>query len=302
MKSIFDALQPVSIVHKPIFEQYLTEYPPKCSEMTFANILCWSDIKNHRCCIYRRHLLVSYQRKSDSVPQFFPPIGEHPYEIMREPLPGIPAYQWVRIPKSLANDLSQGMSTVFDRDNSDYYYKAEELIALKGKKLEDKRNLVRRFAALNPRVRLLHPHDATACIELQEKWFSEQVADRCSAAEETAAVKVAFQHFGSLPLKGVVLEVNQRLVAFAVGERLNSEMFVEHHEKAVRDLKGAYQYVLHAFAEIVAAEARFINREQDLGIPGLRQAKLSWQPAGLVEKYTARVPDAVYNGHDLTRG
>lgn len=110
-----------------------------------------------------------------------------------------------------------------------------------------------------------------------------------AAAEETAALKVAFQHFESLPLKGVVLEIGQRTVGFAMGERLNSEMFVEHYEKAAREFKGAYQYLLHVFAEEIATEARFINRAQDLGIPGLRRAKLNWRPAGFVEKYNTRM-------------
>ncbi|MET4328648.1 hypothetical protein ABIB80_004483 [Bradyrhizobium sp. i1.15.2] len=289
MKSIFDAMQAISMVHKTTFDRYFAEYPPKCSEMTFTNILCWADVKNHQFCVYRDHLLVSYQRKSDSEPQFFPPIGEHPEDLMLEPLPGLQTYRWVRIPRTLSDDLSGSMSIVFDRDNSDYYYDVEELITLKGKKFEGNRNLIRRFADLNPTVRLMQAHDATACIELQERWLSEQDADRSSAAEETAAVKIAFHHFESLPIKGVVVEIDQKLVGFAMGERLNSEMFVEHYEKAAREFKGAYQYVLHAFAGEVAAELRYINRAQDLGIPGLRQAKLSWRPAGFVEKYSARM-------------
>ncbi|MHB0773990.1 DUF2156 domain-containing protein [Bradyrhizobium sp. 1.29L] len=288
MKSIFDVMQSVSIAHKTTFDRYFAEYPPKCSEMTFANILCWADIKNHQFGVYRDHLIVCYQRKSDSEPQFFPPMGEHPKEIMLEPLPGVQTYKWVRIPKSLSDELSGRISMVFDRDNSDYYYNVEELITLKGKKFEGKRNLVRRFARLNPTVRVLQARDAAACIELQERWLLEQAADRSSGADETAAVKVAFQHFDSLPIRGVVVEIGQRLVGFAVGEWLNSEMFVEHHEKAVREFKGAYEYVLHAFAGQIAAEARFINRAQDLGVSGLRQSKLSWHPTGLVEKYSAR--------------
>ncbi|WOH52494.1 DUF2156 domain-containing protein [Bradyrhizobium sp. sBnM-33] len=289
MESIFDAMQPVSMAHKTTFDRYFAEYPPECSEMTFTNILSWAGIKNHRFGVYRDHLLVSYQRKSDCEPQFFPPIGENPKEIMLEPLPGLRRYQWVRIPKILSDDLSGSMPIVFDRDNSDYYYNVEDLISLKGKKFEVKRNKVRRFASLNPTVRTLEARDVTACIALQEKWVSEQDTDRSSAAEETAAVKVAFQNFDSLPMRGVAVEIDQALVAFAIGERLNFETFVEHYEKAALEFKGAYQYVLHAFAGALAAEAKFINRAQDLGIPGLREAKLGWQPAGLVEKYSARM-------------
>lgn len=288
MRSIFDAMRAVSIADKRIFDRYFAEYPPNCSEMTFTNIFCWAEIKSHQFCVYRDHLLVSYQRKSDSEPQFFPPIGEHPKEIMLECLPGLQTYQWVRIPKPLSDELSDSMSVTFDRDNSDYYYNVDDLIALKGNKFEGKRRLVRRCAELNPTVRMLQAKDTTACIELQEKWLDQHDGDRTSAMEETAATRLALRHIESLPIRGVVVEIGQKLVGFAIGERLNSEMFVEHFEKAAREFVGAYQFVLHAFAGNVAADAKLLNRTQDLGVPGLRRAKLSWQPAGFVQKYSAR--------------
>ncbi|WP_354141705.1 phosphatidylglycerol lysyltransferase domain-containing protein [Bradyrhizobium sp. LB11.1] len=282
-------MQPISISQKTIFDRYFAEFPSRCCEMTFANIFCWANVKHHQACIYRDHLLVSYKRESDRELQFFPPIGEHPEKIMRDAIPGLKSYQWVRIPSPLSQALSKSASVVFDRDNSDYYYRVDELIAMKGKKFEGKRNLIRRFANLNPTVRALQERDATDCIELQERWLSEQEGGRKSAEEETFAVKVAFQHFHLLPIKGVVVEIGKKLVGFAIGERLNSSMFVEHHEKAERDFKGAYEYVLHALAGEIVAEAAFLNRGQDLGIPGLRQAKLSWRPAGVVEKFNLMV-------------
>ncbi|MCK1623340.1 DUF2156 domain-containing protein [Bradyrhizobium sp. 160] len=284
-----DAMQPISMSQKTIFDRYFAAFPPKCCEMTFANIFCWAAVKHHQACIYRDHLLVSCMRDSDSELRFFPPIGEHPEEIMLDLLPGLRAYRWERIPSPLSRDLSQSASVVLDRDNSDYYYKVDELMTLKGKKFEGKRNLVRRFASLNPTVRTLRQRDAAHCIELQERWLSEQEAGRESAAEETFAVKVALQHFDLLPIKGVVIELGEKLVGFAIGERLNSSMFVEHHEKAEREFKGAYEYLLHALAGEIVAEATFLNRGQDLGIPGLRQAKLSWRPAGMIEKFSLMV-------------
>ncbi|WP_354099135.1 phosphatidylglycerol lysyltransferase domain-containing protein [Bradyrhizobium sp. S3.2.12] len=289
MKCILDAMQPISMSQRATFDRYFAEFPPKCCEMTFANIFCWADVKHHQVCVYRDHLLVSYRRESDSELRFFPPIGGHPEEIMRDPLPGLRTYRWERIPCSLSHGLSQSAPVAFDRDNSDYYYNVDELIALKGKKFEGKRNLIRRFASLGPTVRTLQARDATNCIELQERWLSEQEAGRNSAAEETFAVKVALQHFDLLPIKGVVVEIGEKLVGFAIGERLNSSMFVEHHEKAEREFKGAYEYVLHALAREIVAEATFLNRGQDLGIPGLRQAKLSWRPAGVVKKFSLMV-------------
>ena len=289
MKNILDTMRPVTLEDRSVFELYLTRYPPQCSEMTFTNIFCWGDIKNHRFREYRGHLLVSYQRDSEPEPRFFPPLGETPQAIMLESLPGLRAYKWVGIPKDLSNHLAPKASLAFDRDSSDYYYRVEELRALKGQAFDGKRNFVKRFARLNPTVRALEARDAVACIELQEQWLAHQGGGEKSAEEETIAVKTALKHFDALPLTGVVVELGQALVAFAIGERLNAETFVEHHEKADRDFTGAYQYLLHALAEMIAEGSRFLNRGQDLGVPGLRKAKLSWQPAGLVGKYTLLV-------------
>ncbi|WP_025038475.1 DUF2156 domain-containing protein [Bradyrhizobium sp. DOA9] len=289
MKNISDAMQTISMSQKSIFDLFFSRFPPICCEMTFANILCWADVKHHQFCIYQDHLLVCYQRSSDNELQFFPPIGELPEMIMREPLPGLTTYRWVRLPASLCRGLARSAVVEFDRDNSDYYYKIDELVALKGKKFESKRNLVRRFADLKPTVQALKESDAAECIRLQEKWLSEQEAGRRSAEEETVAIKVAFRYFGLLPLRGVVVKIGEKLVGFAIGERLNTSMFVEHHEKAERGFRGAYEYVLHALAREIAAEATFLNRGQDLGISGLRQTKLSWRPVGMVEKFSLMV-------------
>jgi len=285
MKNILETMQPVTLAHQGIFNRYFTQYPPQCSEMTFTNIFCWTGIKNYRFCEYSDHLLVSYQRASESEPRFFPPVGEHQKDLMLEPLPGLRAYSWVRIPPILSEHLPQTASLVFDRDNSDYYYHVAELRTLNGKKYHGKRNFVRSFAELNPTVRALDASDAPACIELQDRWLLERDGDE-SAEEETIAVKAALRHFAVLPISGIVVELDGNLVGFAIGERLNCETFVEHHEKADRQFRGAYQYILHTLAEAIAQDAVFLNRGQDLGVPGLRKAKLSWQPAGLVRKYT----------------
>jgi hypothetical protein len=207
-------------------------------------------------------------------------------DLMLEPLPGLRAYNWVRIPKALSDHLAQATALIFDRDNSDYYYRVEELRTLDGKKFDGKRNFVRRFERLNPTVRALDARNAAACIELQERWLTQHGPEDRSAKEETIAVKKALRHFDELQITGVVVELDGLLVGFAIGERLNPETFVEHHEKAERDFKGAYQYILHALAEAIAEGSIFLNRGQDLGVPGLRRAKLSWQPAGLIRKYT----------------
>ena len=102
---------------------------------------------------------------------------------------------------------------------------------------------------------------------------------------EVEAASEALQNAENLGLEGVVIRVNQRVVAFALGERLNQDTAVCHFEKADLFSEGLYQLVNREFARLLFQECRYLNREQDLGNMGLRSAKLSYHPIELVRKY-----------------
>ena len=89
-----------------------------------------------------------------------------------------------------------------------------------------------------------------------------------------------------LNLKGGVLKADNRIVGITIGEQLNSDTFVVHIEKALADVQGAYPMICNQFAKANAAELKYINREEDLGLEGLRKSKLSYKPAFMVDKYT----------------
>jgi hypothetical protein len=176
-----------------------------------------------------------------------------------------------------------------DRANSDYVYRIQDLRDLPGKAYHAKRNHARRFAELyQPEVRPLTAELAPSCLHVQEQWLEGQRNNEAARDESTALIK-ALHHFDDLRLHGIAVLVGGTVVAFAIGEPLNSTTFVEHFEKALPDYSGAYQFLLQAFAQSIPEGFPHLNREQDLGIEGLRRAKESWHPAFLVEKYTLRV-------------
>ncbi len=176
-----------------------------------------------------------------------------------------------------------------DRDNSDYVYRVEDLRTLRGKEYHGKRNFVRRFTDLyHPEVRLLTAAQSPECIHIQERWLEGQRNNESARDESTALIKV-LRHFDDLGLRGVGVFAGESLVAFAMGEPLNTSTIVEHFEKALPGYTGAYQFLLQAFAKSIPEGFLLLNREQDLGIEGLRRATESWHPAQLVEKYTMRV-------------
>jgi hypothetical protein len=285
---LFRLLRPVTLADRPLFNSYLARHPPVVSELTFTNVFCWAEIRHHLFCEHTGHLLIGYRRK-DCCLSLYPPVGPDPAGLVQQRIEGFRDYCWTRLDKGLVAGLPPEVRPVLDRDNSDYVYRVEELRTLRGKEYHSKRNFARRFAELyHPEVRPLTAALAPECLHIQEHWLEGQRNNESARDESTALIK-AMRHFDDLGLHGIGVFAGSTLVAFAVGEPLNPTTFVEHFEKALPDYTGAYQYLLQAFAQSVPEGFPLLNREQDLGVEGLRRAKLSWHPAQIVEKYTVRV-------------
>ncbi len=183
-----------------------------------------------------------------------------------------------------------------DRDSFDYVYRTEELAALRGKRYQSKRNFVNRFCLNYPDHRFL-PLDDTTCDaakEVVQQWMSEKIAEDplTDFHLERTALERAFAHRKELGLVGMVLLADGQPVAMTMGSRLCGNTFDIHFEKAASGFDGAYAAINQAFARYIQEqfpEVEYLNREDDLGIPGLRKAKLSYHPDHLVEKYWARL-------------
>jgi uncharacterized protein len=281
-------LKPIALGDKALFDRYLLRYPPEVSELTFTNAFCWAEIRHHLFCELEGHLLISYRQK-DCCLSFYPPVGPEPVALIVKKIEGLRDYCWTRLDKTLATSLGPSTRLLLDRDNWDYVYRVEDLRTLKGKDYHGKRNFARRFGELyHPEVRPLTGALASECIHIQEQWLEGQRHNESARDESTALIK-ALHHFDDLGLRGIGVFTEGSLVAFAIGEPLNPTTFVEHFEKALSEYTGAYQYLLQALALSIPENLPFLNREQDLGVEGLRRAKESWHPARLVEKYCVRV-------------
>jgi hypothetical protein len=281
-------LRPVTLADKPLLDRYLAEYPPGVSELTFTNAFCWAEVRHHLFCECEGHLLICH-REGDCCLSFYPPVGPSPAALLARRIDGLRDYCWTRLDKALAEMVAAWARPVPNRANSDYVYRTADLRALPGKAYHAKRNYARRFVDLYaPEVRPLTAELARECLHVQEHWLEAQRNDESARDESTALIK-ALRHFDDLRLHGVAVLVGGSVVAFAIGEPLNPTTYVEHFEKALPGYTGAYQFLLQAFAQSVPETFPYLNREQDLGVEGLRRAKESWHPAFLVEKYTLRV-------------
>ena len=179
------------------------------------------------------------------------------------------------------------------RDGHDYVYAIEDLAELKGKRFQPKRNHINRFLAEYPDARILPLTDETLpdAKALADRWHQRRTEEE-DAGMELAALNRAFSHWHELDMEGLVLYVDSQVVAMTMGSRLSDDTFDVHFEKADLDYQGAYAVINRAFARHIREkypEVRFLNREEDMGIEGLRKAKLSYHPHHMVEKCWAHL-------------
>lgn len=183
-----------------------------------------------------------------------------------------------------------------ERDLFDYIYDANVLRELKGKKIRNKRNHINYFLSEYSErfyYKRLEKENFEECIELLKKWSvqkEETVGTDSSMDDELEGIKKLFDNYDALKdtLKVGGVYVDDTLEAFTIGEKLNPNMAVIHIEKANSNIRGLYPYINQQFLVNEFSDVEFVNREEDLGIEGLRKAKLSYYPIRFVEKYTIK--------------
>jgi hypothetical protein len=263
------------------------------SEFTFSNLYLFR--KRYQYCAALGPdggLIISGTTPGNDTKFFMTPCGFPGYDIL-ESLFKTHNY-WKNIPSSLLESgggpLRQrleelGIIISEDRDNFDYLYLRSELAALSGKKFHKKKNLVNAFMNAWPEheERLLEPAlipDAQAVLEHWKK-------DKGEEGDYTAA-REALEVFSALELKGAIYYIGKRPAAYCLGEGVGrGTIFAIHFEKALDQYKGIFQYMNQAFATSLSPDFIRINREQDLGDEGLRQAKMTYRPVDFVKKYRA---------------
>ena len=177
-----------------------------------------------------------------------------------------------------------------ERNNFDYIYDGESLRTLAGRKNQKKRNHLNSFVKeYGDRVeyKKLEEADFDECINLLKEW-SKDKEESIELDSEFKAIKRIFKKYEKLKdtLKISGIYIDSKLEAFSIGEMLNDNMAVIHVEKANADIRGLYPYINQQFLLNEFSDVEFVNREEDLGIEGLRKAKLSYHPVKFAEKYT----------------
>lgn len=291
-----DDFAPLELSHRQLVRSFLDQDPPRISELTFTNLFIWR--KRYRPVLRRfRDCLLFILSPSGRNPFGLEPVGPGD---KREALDSLCAELGKLSPEPQVCRVSEAFVNAYvdpdryeaapDRDNSDYVYRAEDLIHLAGRKYHRKKNFLNRFRReYDSRFLLLSPDVLDSVLDMQEKWCQMKACvEEPDLLSEDYAVREALTHFEELGIRGGAIEIDSRLEAFSLGEPLDRDTAVIHIEKGNPDIPGIYAAINQQFCEHAWSHMDYINREQDLGVEGLRKAKLSYYPHHMVNKYTIR--------------
>ena len=272
----------VSMALRPLLHPMFQTLPDGISEFTFANIYLFREA--HEYSITRLpdgNLIILGRDKGH-------PFFMSPFNLPEKPLLDhlMANHERMKCASIRQKDalLAMGLVVTEDRDNFDYLYLRQELAELTGRKFQKKRNLIKAF--LNnynfEGKPLLNEYLADA-FAILEAWRNEH-----ESPGDYAAAREALEKSEELQLCGGIYYAEGQPAAYSLGEELAcGTSFVIHFEKGLSRYKGVYQFVNQAFASIIGDPYTTLNREQDLGDEGLRQAKLSYRPTGFVKKFVA---------------
>lgn len=263
-------------------------------EYSFANNMAWKRLSGSKISFCKNFYICCAFETDDGAPHFIFPAGNGDHrlvigemkrfsESMGKPL--IISGVTEKTLGILSELFPEKFTAEYNRDSSDYIYLSSDLASLKGRKYHGKRN---HFSKLKDYVYTpIKEKDFDDCICFCTQSYNS-LSDRQdhSSVAEQYAINTYFNHFNELGLCGGIIRINGETAAVTLGEQLNSETFCVHIEKADTRFPGIYAGINKLFAENAAKNLKYINREEDLGIEGLRKAKLSYHPAFLLNKYT----------------
>lgn len=265
---------------RPILHPRFQSLKEGISEFAFANIYLFREIHNYRVSKMGDHLYIILGKDRET------PFFMIPFDIPKRSLLERLFHDYSNL-KAATEHQTKALAEMDylieeDRNNFDYLYSREELAELAGRKYHKKKNLVNAFINnYNYEGKPLLEEYIPDALEVLEAW-----RDGRDNPGDYKAAREALEQSDELQLCGGIYYVEGKPAAYTLGEELaRGESFVIHFEKALSQFKGIYQFVNKCFASILPEKYQYINREQDLGDPGLRQAKMSYRPAGFVKKY-----------------
>lgn len=290
----FPILKPISQDDIKYIQAALVASNPEICELSISNLIIWQEFDRPQITQINGNLCILINPLNES-PYFLQPIGSQKLLATIED-----CMQYTgkisRASENFTHQLPKGKySLTCLRGHFDYIYLKDDLSELKGKKYDGKRNQINKFKKIFPAYKFvkLKPEILNEALALFDQWFKIREESRyfpkMAYAAQQNALKKAFQYFKELSLIGGAMYAGSALAGFIIGSTLNHDTVSVHFAYTQPDLPGISQVLLNEASMNIYNGYKYINLEQDLGIPGLRQAKLSYHPIKLVRKFEVRL-------------
>ena len=288
---------PIKLEDRQRVQKYTLVSSRRNCDLSFSNLYSWRFLYHTELAEADGFLLFRF--RVDGALAYMMPVGQGNVRPVIEMLiqdaeSQNEKFQMLGVCADMREELEEAFSNHFefesDRDYADYIYLRSDLASLRGKKFQSKRNHINRFRTNFPdyEYKELTPELVPECIRLENLWCkANDCAENEALLNERRSMNAALEHINELGLQGGVLHVGGEIVAFTYGAPINAATFDTCVEKANTDFEGAYAMINYEFANHLPEQYIYINREEDLGLEGLRKAKLSYQPEVILEKYMA---------------
>jgi len=284
--------EPITLARREDYLHRLAQCPQKTADYSFGNLWGWADEYGLCWRFGDRHVWIMQTRPREV---YWAPVG--PWEEDWATCPTLGKGVTVtRVPERLCQiwkrALKDRMRLQKAREHWEYVYSVPELLELRGNRFHKKKNLLKQFLrTYDYEYKPLTTECMEETLDMQRQWFSwRDPAEAGPLVAENAAIVRVLQSWDRIPgLSGGAIRIGGEMVAYTVAEELTPDMLVVHFEKGRPGYKGIYQAINQLFLADAGAGYDLVDREQDLGDEGLRQAKLSYNPVGFLKKCTVTV-------------
>jgi len=290
--------QPLDLKAQKLFNVFLQKFDCQLMNYSFIVLFLYRNVCHVQYAISDNFFLVKVTQNEESFFMF--PIGEGNLpaildKITDETLQIENSIRYYQFCNDYAPLLLQWAEEFCDktghqfrvnsvRKDFEYIYSAEKLARLEGHLLKPKRNQINHFTKNNNwSFTQISKDNIEKVKHFNALWDAHKTAFETSLGKENIALEEAFNYFFELNMQGILLQVEDEIVAFSIGFPLNNYTFLILFEKADRTCKGAYSMINKLFANEISKKYSYINRAEDAGVEGLRKAKLSYQPEYLIE-------------------
>ncbi|MFZ2375593.1 MAG: phosphatidylglycerol lysyltransferase domain-containing protein [Methanothrix sp.] len=287
--------KPVQLEDRDFFVQHYRRFPQMHSDNTFTNMVCWNYYANYRYAYVQDCVLLSSTIGGKT--RYRPPIGPHNPDLLHEVMslalrsdeerPFVVLDQgtldWI---KSLYPELKLDPERMY----FEYVYLASDLALLPGKGYSTIRRQLNQFMKnCSPKVEDLGADNIAEINDFVEQWCEWKDCDSNPDLEsEKEALCFALAHYEELELSGIAIRAEGKIGAISLFEGLNEDTALVHFEKGLPDCKGIYRAINAETAKILAGGYTYINRESDMGVEGIREAKMRYHPHHMVQVHMAR--------------